>query len=85
LLHFCCCIFVAAFLLLVATALQADEDRRTFMFVAEPSAQGWQMLMNKPTDRLDVVKEAFAELGGGDTELLLWPWQGQKLYYRGAA
>jgi uncharacterized protein with GYD domain len=55
---------VAAFLLLVATALQADEDRRTFMFVAEPSAQGWQMLMSKPTDRLDVVKEAFGELGG---------------------
>ena len=57
-------LMVAAFLLLTATALQADEDRRTFLFVAEPSAQGWQMLMNKPTDRLDVVKEAFAELGG---------------------
>jgi uncharacterized protein with GYD domain len=57
-------LLIGVFLLLVTAALQADEKRRTFMFVAEPAAQGWKMLMSKPADRLDVVDEAFAELGG---------------------
>ncbi|TRX53435.1 GYD domain-containing protein [Thalassomonas sp. M1454] len=50
---------------LMSTQVKADEpDLRHFMFIGEPNAKAWQMMVKDPTDRKQAVGAAFKALGG---------------------
>jgi len=51
-------------LLLLISPAYAEEQRRTFLFVGEPSTAAWKMLMENPIDRRKVVMKAFVALDG---------------------
>lgn len=50
----------------------SDGDiNRTFMFIGEPNAAAWQIMMENPADRKAEVSGAFKALGG---EVLSYYW-----------
>lgn len=51
------------FIVFMSHSIQAQENR-TFMFIGEPNAKAWQIMMDDPADRKEVVSEAFEKLGG---------------------
>ena len=40
------------------------QEKRTLMFVGEPNAAAWKIMMDNPTDRKEAVSAAFQKLGG---------------------
>jgi len=51
-------------LVFLVSPVYAEEQRRTFLFIGEPSAAAWKILMENPVDRREVVVKAFNALGG---------------------
>ena len=51
-------------LVYTAPLLSAEKDIRTFMFIGEPNAKGWQYAIDNPADREVAVASAFKAIGG---------------------
>lgn len=54
---------ITLFVLFIGYTMYAQKNR-TFMFVGEPNAIAWQYMLDNPTDRKEVVSNAFQKLGG---------------------
>lgn len=42
-----------------STALSAEKDTRTFMFIGEPNAKAWQYLIDNPEERVAFSQKHF--------------------------
>ena len=51
------------FIVIMSHGIQAQENR-TFMFIGEPNAAAWKVMMDDPGDRKAAVSSAFEKLGG---------------------
>lgn len=51
-------------LLIAQEESQKQPEMRTFMFVGQPSAKSWQLLMANPQDRKEEVADSMAAIGG---------------------
>lgn len=40
------------------------QESRTFMFIGEPNATAWQVMLDDPGDRKEAVSAAFEKIGG---------------------
>jgi len=62
---------IALLTILTAFPAQAEGKKRIFLFVGEPNATAWKILIENPADREASMSKAIAKLGG---EMLSYYW-----------
>ena len=58
-------VMILAVLFCFASTIHAEEkDQRFFLFIGQPNAAAWKMLIDNPSDRQATMSKAFEKLGG---------------------
>lgn len=57
--------------MMIASSAIAESGDREYLFIGQPSPEGWRWLMKNPGDRKEAAQEGIRKLGG---EMLSYHW-----------